>query len=103
VFYEHPRGVQAHALSKPLLPSFVGNLLDVNVVTDTDDLVDESAVQALTMRGEFAFLLGKPTACCKVALTVLPGGVLFAALPDASFLVVVLGVVGSTLAVELTL
>src|SRR5260370_32553907 len=50
--YEHPWSVASHTPAVPFLPRFVGQLLDANGVTATDDLMHEASVQALAMGRE---------------------------------------------------
>jgi hypothetical protein len=103
VVYEHPRGTEAHALAELLLPSFIGELLDTDVVAGMDDFMHEPAMQALTVGGKLAFLLGKSSPRGKIPLTILPGETLLAFLLDAALLVVVLRVVGTALPIKFAL
>src|SRR5258708_15838428 len=99
--YQHPRGTHAHALAKLFLPALVGNFLDTNVVTSTDNLVDQSPMQALAVCGKLAFPVCYSSSRGKIALARLPGEASLAVLLDSAFLVVVLRVVSTTLAVQL--
>src|SRR5260221_11798267 len=103
VLYKHPWSTHTHALAKLLLPAFIRNFFDTNVVTSTDHLVDQASMQALALGGELAFVVGKSPARGKIALTVLPGEPSLAVLFDAPLLIVVLRVVGTALAVQLAL
>ncbi len=103
VLYQHPWSTHAHALTELLLPAFVRNFLDTNIVTSMDDLVDQASMQALAMRGKLAFLMCQSSPRDKVALAVLPGEASLAMLLDTSLFVVVLRVVGTALAVQLAL
>jgi hypothetical protein len=103
VVYEHPWSTQAHALAELLLPASISNLFDTDVVADSDNLVDKPSMQALAVGGKLAFLVGKSASRGKVAFAILPGEACLAMLLDTAFFVVVLWVVGTTLAVQLAL
>ncbi len=103
VLYQHPWGTHAHALAVLRLPASIGNFLDTDVVANTYNLVDESAMQALAMGGKLAFLVCQSPSCGKVAVAGLPGEASLAVLLDTPLLVVVLWVVCATLAVQLAL
>jgi hypothetical protein len=99
MLYQHPWSTHAHALAELLLPAFVRNFLDTNVVTNTYNLIDQASMQALAMRSKLAFVMYKSPSCCKIALAVLPDEPALAVLLDAPFFIVVLWVVGTALAV----
>jgi hypothetical protein len=103
MLYKHPWSTHAHALAELLLPAFVRNFLDTNVVTSADHLVDQSPMQALTMGSKLAFVVRQSSPRGKVAVTRLPGKASLAVLLDAPFLIVVLRVVGTALTVQLAL
>src|SRR5260221_2561005 len=103
MLYKHPWSTHTHALAELLLPAFVRNFLDTNVVADTDNLVDQASMQALAMRSKFAFMVSQSSLRGKVALTVLPGKAELAMLLDTAFFVIVLWIVGTTLAGQVVL
>ena len=101
--YEHPWGMQAHALPELLLPALIGNFFDGDVVTDTYNLIDQSPMQALAMSSQLAFLVCQSPSGGKVALAILPGEAPLAVFLDPPLFVVVLWVVGTTLSIEFAL
>src|SRR5260221_7557487 len=103
MLYKHPWSTQAHALAELFLPALIGNFLDTNAITDVYDFVDKPSMQALAVRGELAFLVGKSASRGKVAVTRLPGKAALAMLLDTPFFVIVLRVVGTKLSVQLAL
>src|SRR6266516_1874888 len=84
VVYEHPWGMESHALAILLLPGFVRKFLDANVVPDVDDFMNKSPVQAFAMGHKFALPVGKSSSRCKIALAVLPGKTLLDVLLDVA-------------------
>ena len=103
MIYEHPWGTQAHALAKLFLPASISNLLDTDIVPDTDNLMHKPSMQALAMGGELAFLVGQSSPRGEIPFAILPGEASLAVLLDTSLFVVVLWIVGTTLAVQLAL
>src|SRR5260370_36195649 len=103
VLYQHPWSTHAHALAIAFLPALVGYFFDTDIVTNTDNLVDKPPMQALAMGGELAFVVCQSSPRGKVPLTILPGEASLAMLRDAPFLIVVLRVVSTALAVQLAL
>ena len=82
MIYEHPWGMKTHTLAIPFLPASIGNLFDAKSIANAHNLVDESPMQTLAMGSQCAFLMGYPSSCGQIALTVLPGETLLATLLD---------------------
>src|SRR5258708_29785267 len=95
--------MKAHALAKLLLPASIGNFLDTNVVTDTDNLIHKPSMQALAMGGKLASLMCQSSPRGEIAVARLPGKAALAMLLDAPLFIVVLRVVCAALAVPFSL
>jgi hypothetical protein len=95
--------MEAHTLAELLLPAFISNLLDTDIVTSMDNLVDKPSVQALAMGGKLAFLVRQSSSRGKIPLAILPGEALLTSFLDAPFFVIALWVIGTALAVQLAL
>src|SRR5712692_9576466 len=87
--YEHPWCPQAHTFAVLFLPGLVGNFFDNHGVAHGHDLMDLLAMQTLAMGGQLAFLfrLASP-------------GLLIALFLDATFLIIVVGIGRSSLALH---
>src|SRR5260370_4636171 len=92
--YQHPWGMEAHALAKLFLPASIRNFLDTNVVTDTDNLIYKPSMQALAMSGKLASLMRQSSSRCEIAVAPLPGEPDICIILDVPSSVVVLRDVG---------
>ena len=101
--YKHPRGSKPDTLAIALLPTFVGDLFQVNGVAHPHDLVGQTAVQALAMSGQLAFPGGLASPRALVAAARLPVQAPLAALAGATSRVVVLGIGRASLPIQLAL
>src|SRR5436190_13052653 len=92
--------MSTHTLAILFLPGFVGKLFGLDGIAAAHNLMHQLSMQALAMGSEFA--LGR----CETATGGLVSSAVFpakATLLDTPFLVIVLRVVGASLAVELPL
>lgn|GEM_PF-2609322 len=103
--YKTPRGTQPDTSAKAALPALVADLFKAQIITEPDDLVGQVAVQAAAMRGESALRSRQTPAGALIALTLPPHAstLAFASCADAAFLIVVLGIVGTALPLEMAL
>ena len=97
---KHPRS--AHPDRAPILPleGPVGQFLQIDHVTHPQHAVDHSPVQALAVGRLLTVQFGQLCLCLALASRLVPGPL---TLDRASLLVVAIGVVGPTLAVDLAL
>ena len=97
-------GARSPTLAASLfLPGTVGNLFREDGLTHGYDLMDELSMQTFAVGGAFTLVGGSAPPSGQIALAVLPLQWLLAAFLDATFFVVVVGVVGAALSVHLAL
>ena len=103
--YKTPRGTQPDTSAKAALPALVADLFKAHIIAETDDLVSQFAMQAAAMRGESALRRRQTPASPLITLTLPPHAstLAFASCADAAFLIIVLGIVGTALPLEMSL
>jgi hypothetical protein len=103
--YKAPRGTHPHASAKAALPALVADFLDPQIIAQADELVGQLAMQAAPVRRQFALGSRQTPAGLLIALTFPPHTVLLAAASfvDAALCIVVLRIVGPTLALQMAL
>src|SRR6266852_3529204 len=102
--YKAPRGTQPHTAAKAALPAFVADLFDPQIITQADDLVGQVAMQTAPVRGQFALRGRQAPAGLLIAVTFPPhASSLALSFFDAALCIVVLGIVGSTLSLQMAL
>jgi hypothetical protein len=102
--YKAPRGTQPHASAKAALPAFVADLFNPQIIAQADDLVGESTMQAAPVRGQFALRGRQAPAGLLIAVTLPPhASPLALSFFDAALCIVVLGVVGPALPLQVAL
>src|SRR5260370_27446352 len=102
--YKAPRGTQPHTSAKAALPARVADLFDPQIIAQADDLVGESTMQAASVRGQFALRGRQAPAGLLLAVTFTPHpSPLALSFFDAALCIVVLGVVGPALPLQMAL
>src|SRR5207249_3501035 len=94
--YEHPWGAKANGFAKLLLPRLIRDFFKMNGVAELHNLMDESAMQALSMGRKSAILLGEAASCYQIPATVLPVELLFFVRLDTPVLIIIGWIVGAT-------
>src|SRR5713226_517026 len=100
--YKAPRGAQPDTSAKAALPALVADFLDPQIIAQADDLVGQVAMQTAPVRGQLALRGCQTPAGLLIAVTFPPHTVLlaFVSFFDAALCIVVLGIVGPTLALQ---
>ena len=103
--YKTPRGTHPDTSAKAARPSLVADLFKAHIIAETDDLISQFAMQAAAMRGESALRRRQTPASPLITLTLPPHAstLAFASCADAAFLIIVLGIVGTALPLEMSL
>src|SRR5258708_20892334 len=103
--YKAPRGTHPHTSAKAALPALVADFLDPQIIAQADDLVGQVAMQAAPVRGQLALGPRQAPAGLLIAVTFPPHTVLlaFVSFFDAALCIVVLGIVGPTLSLQMAL
>src|SRR6266849_9786083 len=103
--YKAPRGTHPHTAAKAALPALVADFLDPQIIAQADDLVGQVAMQAAPVRGQSPLGRRQAPAGLLIAVTFPPHTVLLASTSffDAALYIVVLGIVGPTLALQMAL
>src|SRR6266852_3660075 len=103
--YKAPRGTHPHTAAKAALPALVADFLDPQIIAQADDLVGQVAMQAAPVRGQSPLGRRQTPAGLLIAVTFPPHTVLlaFVSFFDAAFGIVVLGIVGPTLSLQMAL
>ena len=97
---EHSRCAHSNRAAKPALKSAVGDIFQLVHVPHSQDAVDELSVEALAMGSLLAIQFGQSSLCAALASRLVPR---LGSLLDRSVGVVVVGVVGSALAIQMAL
>src|SRR5260370_1227991 len=102
--YKAPRSTHPHTSAKAALPALVADLFNPQIIAQADDLVGESTMQAAPVRGQFALGPRQAPAGLLIAVTFPPhASSLALSFFDAALCIVVLGIVGPTLALQMAL
>ena len=85
------------------LPALVADLFKAHIIAEPDDLIRQFAMQAAAMRGESALRRHQSPAGPLIALTLPPHAstLALASCADAAFLIIVPGIVGTALPLEM--
>src|SRR5712692_4508015 len=103
--YKAPRGTQPHTAAKAALPAFVADLFDPQIIAQADDLVGQVAMQTAPVRCQLALRGCQALAGLLIAVTLPPHAppLAFVSFFDAALCIVVLGIVGPTLSLQMAL
>ena len=103
--YKAPGGTHPYASAKAALPALVADFLDSQIIAQADDLVGQMTMQAAPVRRQLALGRSQTPAGLLVAPTFPPHAPPLAAAScfDAPLRVVVLGIVGPSLSLQMTL
>src|SRR6266852_5647885 len=103
--YKAPRSTHPHTSAKAALPALVADFLDPQIIAQADDLVGQMAMQAAPVRGQLALGRCQAPAGLLRAVTLPPHALPldFASFFDAALCIVVLGIVGPTLSLQVAL
>ena len=103
--YEAPGGTHSHTSAKAARPSLVADFLDPEIIAQADDLVGQVAMQAAPVRRQFALGRSQTPAGLLIALTLPPHAAPLASASffDAALRIVVLGIVGPSLPLQMAL
>src|SRR5215469_4297189 len=101
--YKHPWCAQSNAATILFLPSFERGLFYIDRVAHRNDVMSQLAVQTLAVGCYSALYVGVLPPGCLIAFAVLPAQAGFACFLDAAQLVIVVGIVGTTLPLHLAL
>ena len=103
--YKAPRGTHPHTSAKAALPALVADFLDPQIIAQADDLVGQLAMQAAPVRRQLALGRSQTPAGLLIALTLPPHAAPLASASffDAALRIVVLGIVGTTLPLQMAL
>jgi len=103
--YKAPRGTHPHTSAKAALPALVADFLDPQIIAQADDLVGQMAMQAAPVRGQSPLGRRQTPAGLLIAVTLPPHAPPLASTSffDAALCIVVLGVVGPALPLQMAL
>src|SRR5712692_8437047 len=103
--YKAPRGTHPHTSAKAALPALVADLFDPQIIAQADDLVGQFAMQAAPVRGQSPLGRRQAPAGLLIAVTLPPHAPSLASTSffDAALCIVVLGIVGPTLSLQMAL
>src|SRR5258707_344460 len=103
VFYEHSWRSESHTLAKAFLPASIAKMFQTDGVAHADQVIDQPVMQGLAVRCQPPGFRRQLPARLSVFLAVVPAQPLLALPFDASLFIIVVGVIGATLPIQLTL
>src|ERR1700693_5737624 len=101
--YQQPWRAQTHTFPVAFLPAFVGGLFDMQMVAKADQVIDQRAMQGLTLCRQPPGLIGQSAAGFAVPLAVVPAQPLRALALDPSPGIIVGGIICAALPIQAAL